>query len=154
MSSVSAWSTRATPLAGIAGPAVFTLGLFCLVHAAVTLALGGAAWHLPAYACMALAALLAAVRLVRARRRFAGMLRQDADGRFRLSQKPGVWTLTRVWRAPAWVTLRLQPETAGGRAIHVVVWKSAVPPPLWTELALRIQTRAPRRDSHQNKENP
>lgn len=154
MNASTAWSTQAAPLAGIAGAAVFSLGVVCIVHAAVTLALGGAAWNLPAYACMALAALLAVVHSVRAHHRHSGTLYRDADGGYRLSGHAGVLALVRVWLGPAWVTLRLKPQALHDRPVHVVLWKSAIPSPLWSELVLQVQAGPPRRNRHQNKENP
>ena len=153
MSATAAWSTKATPLAGVAEAVVFTLGVFCIVHAAITLALGGAAWNLPAYACLLLTALLAVVRLMR--RRTAHALRWDAiGGSFRIADVPGGLVLTRVWYGAGWVTLGLRPAEAPGRMLHLVIWKSTIPAPLWNELVLRTQAHPLREASHQNKENP
>ena len=154
MSAAATWSTKATPMASVAGAAVLTLGIFCIVHAAVTLALGGAAWNAPAYACLLLAACLVARRLHREHRRGACTLYWDAaEGALRITAVAGRLELTHAWHGVGWVTLELRPQVPSGRAVRLVVWKSAIPAPLWSELALRIQA-GPAGSSHQNKENP
>lgn len=155
MSAAAAWSTQATPLAGVAGAAVLTLGAACIVYTAITLALGGAAWSLAAWFCLFGTGLLVALRLARERRRVVHLLHWDpGSGCFRSSQHPGELVLTHIWRGPAWVTLRLHSQAPHQGPMHLVIWKSAVPPPLWSELALRIQAQPCCRGGHQNKENP
>lgn len=142
-------------MAGVARAALLTLGTLCIVHAAVTLALRGASWNLSAYSCLLLAVLLLVFRLVREGGCGARTLYWDrAATGFRMDALPGIMELTHVWRGPAWVTLRLQPRAEPGPFVHVVVWKSAVPAPLWSELALYTQASAFRGNGHQNKEAP
>jgi len=143
------------PLAGVAGPVVLVLGVLCIAHAAITLALAGAAWNLPAHACLGLAAALAVSRLLRERRRMVHTLRWD-NGRacFRIHPNAPELALTHMWQGPGWVTLKLRPRLASGPVLHLAVWKSAIPAPLWSRLALCAQAGALWEAGHQNKENP
>ena len=135
MNATAAWSTQAAPLAGVAGAVVLTLGVFSLVTAAVTLALGGAAWNFPAYACLVLAGGLVALRLHRSRRQVTPTLTWDSAQReFRLAGTPDRLTLLRVGRGPAWVSLVFQPHSAPQRPVRLVLWKSVIPAPSWSEL--------------------
>jgi hypothetical protein len=59
-----------------------------------------------------------------------------------------------VWQGAAWACLALRPRNAAGPVIRVVVWKSVVSPPSWSELSLRIQASLLLESRHQNKENP
>lgn len=155
MSAAATWPTKATPLAGVAGPAVHSLGVLCVVHAAITLALWGAAWGFCAYACMGLAALLCALRLRHIGRDPHSVLLFDpSDGLFRIRGSATPLTLTHAWHGPGWMTLRLRPRDIVVPAIHLVIWKSAVPAPFWSELALRAEAGLSRAIRHQNKENP
>lgn len=155
MNTSAAWSTQATPLSSVAGAVMFTLGTFSIVIAALTLASGGAAWNLPAYACLALAACLVLVRLYRERHRSALLLSWNpAEGGFCVAGLSGNPVLTRVWSGPGWVTLGLSHQAPSNRAVRLVVWKSAIPAPLWSELALRIEAAQLHGNGHQNKENP
>lgn len=153
--STATWSTNATPLVRVGGAVVHILGLSCIVHAAVTLALGGAAWNLPAHACMGLAGLLAMLHLHRLSRHPTHPLHWDAAaGGFRVAGRSGPMALVHAWHGAGWMTLRLRPHDSMGPAIHMVVWKSATPAPLWSELALRIEAGPGGEGRHQNKENP
>jgi len=153
--SSTTWSATTPPLAGVAGSVVLALGALCIIHAALTLVLAGAAWGLSAYACMGLAVLLAALRAFKHWRRKAYILHWDA-GRacFRMHPDFPELALTHVWRGPGWVTLRLQPSLSTGPALHLVVWKSSIPAPLWSHLALCVHAGALGKNGHQNKENP
>jgi len=153
--SAAAWSARATPIACVAGAAVFSLGVISLVHAAVTLALQGAAWNFSAWSCLVLAALLVAVRLRRERGRAVRTLYWNpGSGGFRVDGIAGDLALTRVWYGAGWVTLGLRSHAPKARALQLVIWKSAMPAPLWNELALHLLAGAFRGNSHQNKESP
>lgn len=155
MSDTATWSTQATPLAAVAGAVVLTLGAFSLVFAALTLALGAAPWNLPAYACLVLTACLVVLRLRREHRLQACFLSWRPDGAgFRIAGMAGPLELQRVWQGPGWVTLGLRHQGPSDRVLRLVVWKSNIPAPLWSELALRIQAGPFRGNSHQNKENP
>lgn len=155
MNATAAWSTHAAPLAGVVGAVVLTLGVFSLVTAAVTLALGGAAWNLPAYACLVLAACLVALRLYRDCRQAVQTLNWDpAQREFRLAGTTDRLTLLRVGSGPAWVTLVFHAHSAPGRLVRLVLWKSVIPAPSWSELALCIEAVQVRGECHQNKENP
>lgn len=155
MSAAATWSTEATPLARVAGAVVHILGLLCIVHAAVTLALGGAAWNLPATFCLGLGALLGLLQALRRARRAPHTLVWDAvRGCFVMSGRPQGMALIHAWHGSGWMTLRLRPLDAGGPAYHAIIWKSAVPAPLWSELALRVEAGRSGGTRHQNKENP
>jgi hypothetical protein len=156
VSATATWSTKAAPAGVVGGSVALVLGMLSIVHAAVTLALGGAAWNFPALACMALAAVLAALRVRRLLRNTACTLQWDPSRGFHVSGVATDLRLERVWRGPAWLTLGLRTADAdGGAIIRHVIWKSAMPAPLWSELALRIQSEAAREDPHppQNKDN-
>jgi len=155
VSDAATWSTRATPLAAVAGAVVLTLGAFSIVFAALTLALGGAKWNIPAYACLALTACLVVLRLGREHRRNTFCLSWcPEDAGFRVAGLPGRLDVLRVWQGPGWVTLGLRHQAAAKREWRLVVWKSTIPAPLWSELALRIEAGPLRGKRHQNKENP
>src|SRR5690606_20964294 len=61
----AAWSTRAAPWAVVVGAVLLVPGLLSIVYAVLVLAHGGAAWGMPAYACMVCAVALACLRLWR-----------------------------------------------------------------------------------------
>lgn len=134
---------------------VLALGVTCIVHTALTLALAGAAWGPSAYTCMGLAVLLALLRAFKAGRRKAYVLHWDA-GRAYFCIPPDFpeLLLTHVWRGPGWVTLRLRPSVSAGPTLHLVVWKSSIPAPLWSQLALCVHAGALGKNGRQNKENP
>lgn len=155
VSVAATWSTQATPITVVAGGAMLVTGVLCLTHAALTLAHGGAPWGFPAYACLFLVACWLVLRLARQWRRPAVQLYWDASvGAFGVSGTATPLELTQVWRGPAWLTLALCPPGGSRRPLYLVVWKSSVSPPLWSELLLRIQTGGGGRKGHQNKENP
>src|SRR5690606_5972969 len=149
------WSTKATPLAVVAEAVVLTLGVFSLVLTAERLALGEASWHPAATVILLLAACLVALRLYRRRLASPSSVSWCPRSRgFCVAGIPGVMALVHVWRGPGWVTLGLRHEATPGRVLQMVVWKSAIPAPLWSELVLRLETGLQRGSSHQNKENP
>lgn len=155
MSAAATWSTKATPLVRVVGCVVFTLGVLCIVHAAVTLALGGGAWTLPAYTCLALAGLLVCLRILREWRYPTHILHWDTEvDAFRVHAIPGIMDLMHAWHGPAWVTLSLRRRAQDARPVRLVIWKSTVPSPYWSELVLRTQVGGSREQGHQNKENP
>lgn len=157
MSATATWSTKAAPMAAAVGSVVLILGLLCIVHAALTVALGGRAWNASAYLCMIFALVLAGLRVRRGRTRAVRRLSWDAAGAcFRLSSFHGELVLSRVWYGLGWVTLglRARTPTGEGKLRHVVIWKSAIPAPLWNELALRIHAAPERAKRQENKENP
>lgn len=162
MSAAATWSTEMAPRARAVGVVLYAIGVVSVVHAAVTLALGGAAWNVPAHACMGLAGLLVIFRLHRSLRYRAGALRWDAGaGVFRLSGYSAPMQLVHAWQGAGWTTLKLRPHASAdpgrhavNRDVHVVIWKSAVTPSSWSELALRIAAAPSGEERHQNKENP
>lgn len=162
MSAAATWSTEIAPHARAVGAVLYAIGVFSTVHAAVTLCLGGAAWNIPAHACMGLAGLLAILRLHRLFRRRPGVLHWDTGaGAFRLSGHPGPMKLVHAWQGAGWTTLKLRPHDPANpgmhvvkRDVHVVIWKSAATASSWTELALRIAGAPDGEGRHQNKENP
>lgn len=155
MSATAAWFAKATPIASVAGAVVLALGIVSIVHAAITLALQGAAWNFFAYACLSLAGVLALSRLRAVLRRTGTLVFWDTGaGAFRVAGVREPLTLHRAWRGAAWVTLELRPQAPRGRTQQLVIWKSAMPAPLWNELVLRVQAARSVGNSHQNKERP
>ncbi|MFT0850695.1 hypothetical protein VRY85_07920 [Achromobacter sp. F4_2707] len=155
MSETATWSTQATPLASVAGAVVLTLGAFSIVFAALTLALGGAPWSFSAYACLALTAVWVALRLHRAYHHKAYNLSRCPGGTgFFVQGVAERLELAYVWQGPGWVTLGLRYQAPPHRVLRLVIWKSAIPAPLWSELALCIEAGPLQENSHQNKENP
>lgn len=147
------WSTRASPGASVAEALVLTLGVFSIVVAAIRLILGND-WHPVATAILLLAALLVWLRLRRSRLRPPIFLSWcPTNCNFRVAGRSDGLHLVHVWQGPGWVTLGLRPDEDPRRVMHMVVWKSAVPAPLWSELILLVETSLQRRNSHQNKEN-
>ncbi|HLT99227.1 MAG TPA: hypothetical protein VKZ70_05765 [Burkholderiaceae bacterium] len=154
MSGQATWSTRSTPGARIAEVLLLTLGVFSIVVAAIRLTLGPE-WHPAATAILSLAALFVGLRLHRSRLSSPLSLSWcPAACNFRVAGRSDGLHLVRVWQGPGWVTLGLRPDAEPQRVLYLVVWKSAVPAPLWSELILLIETSLQRRISHQNKENP
>lgn len=134
---------------------VLTLGAFSMVFTALTLAFGGAPWNLPAYACLVLTAAGVAVRLRREHHRKSYNLSRCSGGAgFFVQGVAERLELAHVWQGPGWVTLGLRHAAPSNRVLRLVIWKSAIPAPLWSELALRIEAGPLRENSHQNKENP
>lgn len=149
------WPSRPGRPAQFLGGALLALGVFCITYVSLSLALGGAAFGWAAYACLALAVLFVVSRLRRHGREAPVTLYWNPTRScFHLSEDPSPLALDRVWRAPCWVTLRLRPMAGQGGTRDVVIWKSAVPPPLWNELALCIHAARRSANSHENKENP
>ena len=142
-------------MARVVAALVLTLGLFSLVAAALLLALDGDLSHPIAWACMALTTLLVALRLRREYRHTPFLLSWcPHSAGFHIPGVSGTLELVRVWQGPGWVTLGLRPQAAPRRIMSLVVWKSAIPAPLWNELALRLEAGSQRANSAQNKENP
>lgn len=155
MSVAATWSSKATPLAVVLGAAMLALGVSSVVHAALMLAHGGRAWGAAAYACVVLAGMLPCIRLRRDLRQGGLTLMWDSHhGAFRNPGLADPYQLKKVWRGPGWVTLGVTCNESCGRVLYLVVWKSSVSSPLWSELPLRLEAAAGRRDRQQNKENP
>jgi len=133
----------------VVGAVLLVPGLLSIVYAVLVLAHGGAAWGMPAYACMVCAVALACLRLWRDLRSQSITLSWDpAHGAFHSLELARPYELKRVWRAWGWVTLAVASPCAPGRILYLVVWKSSVSPPLWSELALRLEAGASRLDRH------
>lgn len=155
VSDQATWSTEATPLARIAGAVVFTLGAFSVVSAALLLAGGRYLAYPAALACLFLTAVFAVLYVRRIHRRLPVFLSWCARSEsFFVAGMSVPLELLRVWHGPGWVTLGLRHPATPHKVIRLVVWKSAVPAPLWSELALCLEVGARRRNGYENKENP
>ncbi len=140
MSVTAAWFAKASPLASVAGAAVLALGTLSFIHAALTVALQGAAWNLTAYSCLILAGVLVVRRVRDDSRRQNHILFWDSEiGCFRVAGIRGSFMPDRFWQGPAWVTLGLRSTESDDRTLQLVIWKSATSAPLWNELVLRLQ---------------
>ena len=140
MSEKATWSTEATSLARVAELVVLTLGSFSLVSAALLLTLGREFSRPAALFCLALTAVFVVLRIRRMRRRHPFLLSWCSHTKgFLLAGMPGTLQLLRVWQGLGWVTLGLRHPAAPHKVLRLVVWKSAVPAPLWSELVLRIE---------------
>jgi hypothetical protein len=95
---------------------------------------------------MALAAALPCLRFRRELRQQSIILTWDtAQGGFRNIQRTRPYELKEYWRGWKWVTLGVEcPDS--GRLLYLVVWKSSISPPLWSELALRLEAGGSRPD--------
>lgn len=144
-----------TPLIRVAAAVVLTLGVCSLLWAALVLASGGNV-SLPLAALpVALTFFFLAFRLRREWRESPSLLSWSCDpAGFHVAGVQGVAELVHVWRGPAWVTLALRYQAKPHRLERFVIWKSAVPAPLWSELALRLESGSLRGNRKQNKENP
>jgi len=93
----------------------------------------------------AAAALLAGVCL--RRRVFPGMLKPGGWLGYAATQRWVVgpdghgMALRRVWRAPGWITLDLQPLQGAARGTVLTIWRGSVPADTWSRLQ-RLAARA------------
>src|SRR5690606_40546294 len=84
---------------------------------------------------------------------YATLFRSEVDA-FRVHAIPGIMDLMHAWHGPAWVTLSLRRRAQDARTVRLVIWKSTVPSPYWSELVLRTQVRSEEHTSElQSREN-